>query len=321
MAGKGRAVASSFADILGDAGFSDAAALAEAVGAWDATLAGIRPAAVVCEHSPFLCLATHGGELPTLVLGYGFVLPPPELARFPRLADAESGHSEEALLENVRAVMSARRRLAPAALPAIFSGDAHFVTGLDALDPYRAIRRRRAIGPPGVRAHRGRRATGDHVFAYLLGDAPVSRVLLSALGRSGLRGRVFVRRGTAEQRQAIEGTGLTWLDQPADMDDVLAHARLIVHHGSMLTSEEALLAGCPQLVVPLYLEHLFTAAALRSLGVGTVLVSSASAAEAETAITQRYRDGSAAQAAEAFAHAPRAAVDPAALLETVLPRL
>jgi hypothetical protein len=57
------AIACSFADILGRAGFDDPAWLTDAIRAWDATLDEIRPAAVVCEFSPFLCLSLWGSGL------------------------------------------------------------------------------------------------------------------------------------------------------------------------------------------------------------------------------------------------------------------
>ena len=57
-------VASSYADILGNAGLGDVGELGAVLGAWDATLSELRPAAVVCEHSPLLSLATHGGPSP-----------------------------------------------------------------------------------------------------------------------------------------------------------------------------------------------------------------------------------------------------------------
>src|SRR5262245_43380080 len=66
-------IACSFAHILGRAGFDDEAWLAHATSAWDATLNELRPAAVVCEFSPLLCLALWGSALPTLVVGHGFV--------------------------------------------------------------------------------------------------------------------------------------------------------------------------------------------------------------------------------------------------------
>jgi hypothetical protein len=273
------AVATSFADILGGAGFGDANFLHDMTAAWDEALARLRPAAVVCEMSPFLCLAALGGDVPVLSLGYGFVLPPPHLPRFPALLGGPPLYAEVALLESATDVCRARGRRAPAALPALLAGTAHAVTGMDVLDPYREHRLQAAAGPLDLEIERAGPEPDEDVFAYLLGDAPPTVDILRALAASGLRGRAYVRRGGGAHRAALAGSGIVWLDRPEPTREALPRARLVVHHGSMLTSEEALAAGRPQLVVPLYLEHLFTARALRELGVAAVVLPSAPPAE------------------------------------------
>jgi hypothetical protein len=272
------AVATSFADILGGAGFGDAGFLRDMTAAWDEALARLRPAAVVCEMSPFLCLAAFGGDVPVLSLGYGFVLPPPHLPRFPALLDGPPLYAEAALLESAADVCRARGRRVPATLPALLAGTAHAVTGMDALDPYREHRPQAAVGPLDLEVARAAPEPDEDVFAYLLGDAPPTVDVLRALAASALRGRAYVRRGGDAHRAALAGSGIVWLDRPEPARDAFPRARLVVHHASMLTSEEALAAGRPQLVVPLYLEHLFTARALRALGVAAVVLPSSSTA-------------------------------------------
>jgi rhamnosyltransferase subunit B len=316
-AGRSR-VARSFADLLGVAGFSDVGALGAALTAWDAVIAELRPVAIVCEHSPLLCLTVRGRDVPALVVGYGFVLPPPHLPRFPALSNAEPTHHEAALLANVRAVLRRRGRIDIDALPALLAGDAHFVTGLEVLDPYRARRRERAVGPPGVDPRRTSRDPEEELFAYLLGDAPATRLVLAGLERSGARGRVYVRRGTEALRRELAGGALTWLERPADARQALERARLVVHHGSMAMAEEALLSGRPQLVVPLYLEHLLTAHALEVLGAGTTMAANAPPAAIDAAIDQARADPAPARAADAFARAAPPAPDLARILATVL---
>jgi hypothetical protein len=296
----GRAVAHTFADILGTAGFDDARSLAAATRAWDDLVSDLRPVAAVCELSPLLCLSAYAGQLPLLVTGYGFVLPPPELPQFPPLSRAQPQHAEAMLLDNVRAVLRARGRPVPDTLPALLAGDAHFVTGLDELDPYRELRSQAAVGPPGIEPGPVSRGAREEVFAYLLGDAPATLSVLTALARTGARGRVFVRRGTHEHRQAVTGGGLTWLERPGEMRRMLQGARLVVHHGSMLTAEETLLGGRAQLVVPLYLEHLLTARALVALGAARVLAAGSPPELMGDTIAAMRQDTSLARAAESF---------------------
>lgn len=148
------------------------------------------------------------------------------------------------------------------------------------MDPYRSQRLVRSDGPLELEARYAAETPDDDVFAYLLGDRENTLPVLRALAASGASGRLFVRRGTAEQRRAIASSRLVvWLEEPTKIGEALARARVIVHHGSMLMAEESLVAGRPQVLVPLYLEHLLTARALMELGVATVLPPARNAAE------------------------------------------
>jgi UDP:flavonoid glycosyltransferase YjiC (YdhE family) len=294
-------VATSFADILGGAGFADPDYLLDLARAWDAAIAEIRPVAVVCELSPFLNVATFGTNLPVLVLGYGFVLPPPQLPTFPALRDGAPLHDEARLLENVARACEPRGRTPPAALPALSAGSAHAVTGLVALDPYRSQRLRAPVGPPFLEAHLADAEPLHDVFVYLLGDAPATIHVLRILAASGLRGRAFVRRGREEHRRVLSGSGITWLEKPEPIARALAEARAVVHHGSMLTTEEALAAGRPQVIVPLYLEHLLTARALLDLGVAAVVRAPRNPDDVAQALASGLADTGVAFRARAFA--------------------
>ena len=318
-------IATSYADIIGSAGFGDRELLREMIDAWDALLKELRPAAVVAELSPFLNLATYGSDLPILNVGHGFALPPPHLPRFPTLWEGSPLYDESDLLENAAAICTSRGRAALSALPALLEGTAHAVTGLEVLDPYRAQRRQRPVGPPALDASLAREPPQDDVFAYLQGDMGPTTHVLRALAMSGLRGRAFIRRGTRAHREALAGSNVAYLERPIAIGDALNRARLVVHHGSMLTSEEALASGRPQIVVPLYLEHLFTALALRGLGVGLVARPSLAEAEVRAILTSTDADAELSTTAAAFAEAfwqtsaPSPEL-PARLLEMILPK-
>lgn len=272
-AARAGAVASSYADIIAGAGFLDREYLLERARAWDAVFDAKQPLAVVSESSPFLSVAKQGEAVPLLVTGHGFALPPPHLPFFPRLTDREPLCDQAQLLQVVADVRRARSQSLPVTLPGFLAGPRHLVTGFDALDPYRPQRVLNNCGPLELDAHYAELAPIDDLFAYLLGDRQLTLPLLASLVRCGARGRVFVRRGTAEQRALTVGSQLTWLEEPAEIAGALERARLVVHHGSMLLTEEALVAGRPQAIAPLYLEHVLTARALQELGVATVLPS------------------------------------------------
>jgi UDP:flavonoid glycosyltransferase YjiC (YdhE family) len=122
----------------------------------------------------------------------------------------------------------------------------------------------------------------------------------------------------------LTGSAIRWLDRPAPIAAVLERADVIVHHGSMLTTEEALVAGKPQIVAPLYLEHLLTARALTELGVAIVIRaphdSDAIAGLVKLALTDELLAERARTVAEAHAwSSPPDPGLPEALLAAVLP--
>jgi hypothetical protein len=295
---RGTPAACSFADILGDIGFAELEALQNAASAWDVVFRELKPRAIVCEFSPFLCLAALSTNIPVLVLGYGFILPPPQLDRFPALREGVSRYEEPRLLANVCRVTKLRGAAFALPLPALFAGKLHHVTGLALLDPYRALRTQPTLGPPCSTICPVREAGEEDFFSYLLGDAPSTSMVLSALAHSNLVGSVYVRRTTDLHRELLARSQVRLLEHPVSMSDALQKCRIVVHHASMFTTEEALVAGRPQLVVPLYLEHLLTAKALLQLRVGTVLRANSSSEIGRQMLVELAADGDCARSAE-----------------------
>jgi len=293
-----------FGDILGDAGFADRERLVAAARAWDDCLAAARPVAVVCELSPFLCLAAAGGDIPLLSTGHGFILPPPDGAVFPSLYEGVPRFAESALLANVNHACQVRGRVPLTALPRLLHGSAHAVTGLAELDPYRELRREAPVGPPALASRPATVAPTDDLFGYLVGDAPTTTSILLGWVTSGLTGQVFIRRPQPEQRAIVAASSrIAWLEAPTPIQEALDRANLVLHHGSMLLAEEALVAGRPQLVAPVYLEHLFTARALARIGLAHVIRPGLAPEAIAPAITAAASDGDAKAAARAFSGA------------------
>jgi rhamnosyltransferase subunit B len=293
-----------FGDILGAAGFADRERLVAAARAWDDSLAAVRPVAVVCELSPFLCLAAAGGDIPLLSTGHGFILPPPDGAAFPPLYEGGPRFAEPELLANVNHACQVRGRVPLAALPRLLHGSAYAVTGLAVLDPYRELRREPPVGPPALACRPTTVAATEDLFGYLVGDAPTTTSILLGWVTSGMTGRVFVRRPRPEQRAIVAASSrIVWLEAPAPIQEAIDRADLVLHHGSMLLTEEALVAGRPQLVAPVYLEHLFTARALARMGVAGVIRPGLEPEAIAAAMTAAAADRDAKGAARAFSGA------------------
>jgi hypothetical protein len=265
-------LAASYADLLAIRGFSAVADLLPMVRAWQGLLDLLRPALVVCDHSPTLCLAAYRA-LPTAILGHAFAIPPADGPAFPPLvAGRPSVIPEEQLLATVQEVQRRRGRPAPDTLPGLFAAAERFLTVLPELDPYRAQRREPHLGPLGFCLGRPLPPPAQAgFFAYLSADVPCVEQLLEGLARAGYPGTVYLRGSTAEARQRLRATGLRILDTPAALDEVLPAAAVVVHHGSAGLAQQALAAGRPQLLFPDHLERILNAQLLQQLGAGLYL--------------------------------------------------
>jgi UDP:flavonoid glycosyltransferase YjiC (YdhE family) len=295
-------VATSFGDILGLIGLGDREELPRVLVDWERTLDRVRPSLIVCEGSPFLCLAARARPAPVVVLGYGFLLPPDHLEPFTALVPgAPRLFVEEELMANVARVQRGRGCPAPARLGELLAGTRRFMNGLPEIDPYLAERRDPVVGPPPTGVRRAIEDGTDDVFAYLAGNGRVTPAVLRALALSGLRGSVYVRRGSSQLAALVAGSNIDWLDGPGLMPERLARARLVVHHASMLTTEESLIAGRAQVVAPLYLEHLLTTRALLERGLAAAILPTTGTDEMIATMRAAASGGPIAKAAHAFA--------------------
>ncbi len=120
-------------------------------------------------------------------------------------------------------------------------------------------------------------ADGPPPLVFSLGSAAVhagEAFLRESLATAvGLDRRAVLFTGSPRLRASLPATlpaGIHALDYAAHAA-LFPHATAVIHHGGIGTSAEALLAGCPMLVVPHGFDQPDNAARLRRLGVARVL--------------------------------------------------
>lgn len=268
FAGPGPFRAVSYADVLALWGFSSELALGSRTWAWDRLLDQVRPVFVVCTCAHGLVLAA-SGRCPVLDFGTGFHLPPLDGATFPRLREGPSQMpGEERLLEVVRAVQTRRGAPLPLSLPGAFAHAERFLTVLPELDPYRALRSGGHLGPVEPLPPPLPPPPGPSFFAYLRAEnGPVDAALLG-LANTGLPHEAYLAGADAPRRQRLRAAGVNLSDTPLSLDEALARAHVVVHHGGVLLSQAALAAGRPQVLLPAHLENTLNAQAVVQRGVG-----------------------------------------------------
>lgn len=250
--------AATFADVMGVCGYADRDRLTAMVAAWDTVLDTHRPAVVIADYSPLLSLACFG-RVPLIPVGDGFVVPPglPD-GHFPPLGNAQPPvWPPDMLLKHARAVQTARQRPLPESLPQIVTGIGPVVAVPPELDIYADHRQPEtaAAGPWDRPAPPLPSPAEPRIFAYLRMTHAPARAVLQAMLNARLPGEAFLHDATPAQVATLERGGLRVHRVAPPLRDALTRASLLIHHGGIGSTEDAVLAGRMQLLLPRHLEQ------------------------------------------------------------------
>jgi rhamnosyltransferase subunit B len=298
--GEGGFFARSFADILGVIGFGDIERMRAATHVWRSLVDLVQPALVVGDFSPVLALALARREIPMLVVGSGFAVPPAELAEFPDInPSGKSSLVEADLLAIANRLLVEEGRAEVDSLPALVGGDGQCVCTWPRLDPYATHRREAALGPMAPSPPQRARPTGaPSWFAYVAADSPMAESLLDGLVATKIRGAAFIRKASDALVAKFESHGHVLHRSVPPLEEMLATASVIIHHGGINTAETALAMGVPQMIVSRHLEQHLTGAAVAAIGAGRAVRGRFDAAVLAEGIDRMARNVTMARAAE-----------------------
>jgi rhamnosyltransferase subunit B len=291
-------LASSVADVLAVRGWENVETLLPLVEAWRRLVDSVQPKLIVADFAPTLCLAAHQ-SVQVVQVGNWFQMPPVHGSTLPLLLPGQPPVMPQAeLLAVAREVQRQRGKAIPATLPSIFAAGERFPVFFPELDPYHAERTEPIWDPPDALAEPLPAPAAPRFFAYLTAENPSVEPILTQLALTGCPGTAYVRSASAELKDRLRLQGLTILDRPAPIAEMLTQASVIVHHGGS-TANTALSAGRPQISLPQHLEQVTNAQLLAKLGVGMFLMSNAPPEAAGRALKQvlgdrRYADHAAA---------------------------
>ncbi len=252
-----------FAHILYNVGFGDAAELEVMVNAWRNVIDWIGPEAIVFDHSPTALLAARGGKARRVVLGNSFsspadVCPFPDLRPWLPAAAEELFAAEAVILENMNHVL---RRLGqqPLERPAQLYGEVDdvFLTTLEEFDHYpnRADPRYRGPWvPAGGEAPHWPAGKGKKIVAYLK-PCPVLPDLLSLLAQSNCPTVVHVEAMPADLPRRFAAANLCFEDRRLDLKRAAAECDAAILNGTHGSTLLMHLSGKPVLQLPIYLEQ------------------------------------------------------------------
>lgn len=261
-----------FADVIRLFGFHDVGRLERKVRGWVALLDEIRPDLIVADFAPAVRLAAQG-RFPMVVVGNGYTVPPegrllPPMRPWEEAVPAQSRAHEGELITAVNTVRGGSSGPPVDYVSDLFQGDATFVCTLSEFDPYRSCRSTAPLWPFNVPVISPEEEDErDVVFAYFQAGHPALNNVLAALSLAGRRAEVFVQSADPRMLASRCSRNVGLHTKPANFASVLPRSSLLVHHAGLGTAYSGLIAGVPQVVLPVNLEHAITTAGLGAFGV------------------------------------------------------
>lgn len=271
--------ATGYADILLSQGWSDPSALWGLTQGWRNLFRMFRPDHLILDYSPTVSLASHIDNLPCVIVGNGFELPPltdplPPFPGFSWATAERATKSERIAVDNANAVLRVFGARPVSALRDLFIDHVRRVASFPELDHYGERADVQYIGPllgqlnlPKVDWPAGE---GPRIFACLQPDTSHVQSILGAL--SAMRARVVcVASGFTRAQLAAQAYGsIRVAAGPVDLTPLL-DADLCITYGAEGTILRFLLAGVPQLVSPWHVEAFMAARRIEMLRVGHIL--------------------------------------------------
>lgn len=281
-----------FADKLHAQGFGSSAMLSALASAWSNLLRAISPDVVISVGAPVLALAARG-RIPLIVAGSAESLPPVELSNWPRLhANIAPAQRDEKLVFNANAAASAIGA-APVTVPTdILRGEEVFVYGLAQIDPYVALREKKAAGPllplPAPCVPPGKPAMVA-VLDVHYADIETLVLALSDFGKTPVH--VCIRGITLPMYNFLsQSPGMVIHMTPAAAMEALPEASFVLHHANPRIAANAIGLGVPQSLLPYTVEQNAVADMLQRFNAGYRLQASTDPQPVSEALTWLFRN-------------------------------
>ena len=257
-------------DILAQLGLDRPGCLAPMVSGWDSHFAAFKPDVVVADYAPALLTAARG-RVPTISVGDCFSCPPYQLERFPNLTGTANAYDEDALLDTVDADLESVGRAPLEGLPALFAADHVMVGNFAELDPYRALRVGHYCAPSIKLPLADGSGGGDEIFVYGYNRIGADSPIWAGLAATRRTVRIHMGDPARAHLAAFKQLGYIYEPKPVPFPLIAGRSCIAVSCGGNGFTSACLVAGLPQLMMPLDLEKMMTARAVDALGFGKML--------------------------------------------------
>jgi UDP:flavonoid glycosyltransferase YjiC (YdhE family) len=301
--------AASYTEMLFRFGFLDVEGLTGMLKAWRELIRLVRPDLTVVDHGPTALLAARWLGVRRALFGTGFASPPrlrpmPSFRSWAEVPTQRLAESEQRVLEVVNQTLA---RLGGAPLEAIadlFDVDEDFLCTFPELDPYPQRTGARYWGAASTwdegTTSEWPSGRGARILVYLVPTYGNLTKVLRQLAELPCRSLVHVPQLSGAASSRYHSSNVTFSDAPLRMRSALADCDLILCHAGHGTVAQALLAGRPLVLIPLYIDQLLTARRVVSHGAATMVHPESKAPNYKQLIRDTL-DGACADEAKAFA--------------------
>jgi UDP:flavonoid glycosyltransferase YjiC (YdhE family) len=271
----------SFADVLVQLGLTDLSPLHRAVSDWAELFERQRIDHLVVDTAPTAQLAALLCRIPTVHITNGFDAPPPECPLFgiglrgPML-EARKHDQLAALNHAFTTVAQHFQARAEVTWRDLLAYPQRWLDVIPETDPYGPRDDTVYLGPIGEAADATpfmwpERVAGQRrVFAYLR-DATTARAAIAALQSIGAQALCVWPQAPEADCIAAARTGITVTPHPVRLSDALSTCDAVINYGSPGIVTHALLAGKPQLMIPIDVEKHLVSQRVQAQGLGVMV--------------------------------------------------
>jgi UDP:flavonoid glycosyltransferase YjiC (YdhE family) len=269
-----------YADILLRFGYADPHALFGLVGGWRETMRLTGARLILADHAPTALLAARSLGIPVMLFSNGFTAPPrcsplPNMRPWASVPEQALRQLDNAALSSINTVLARHGCAQMQHLAELFDVAEEALVTFPELDHYPDRGPARYWGSLPS-AGTGRPVTwpaaGDkRIFAYLRTETPHHEAVLAALHALGRAAAIYFPNMPPALAVKYSAVHLSYLDQPADMEQMTREADLAITYASLATSTAFLLAGKPLLMLPGHLEQFMVARRVEEMGAGRLV--------------------------------------------------
>jgi len=301
---------SNYGQILAECGYAHRSSLRATLRAWINLWQLLKPAAIVIDHSPTALLAARTLNIPVMLLGTGFTIPPdadplPPINPWEKVPLDELRRSDNLVLGNINDALSCVGQAPLGRIADLFVGLPSLIATFHELDHYGSRTMGSFIGPFASASDHPKvtwtQAERTHVFAYLRMSVAGLELILNALRQIDAEVICAIPDVPDALRKRLTTADFRVYPHAIDLPSVLNGSDVAVSYGGAGMTSEALTAGVPLLLVPQFIEQYLGAKCVQGLGAGIMIDRQRPGMDLSTALRMlitepRYKEAAAALA-------------------------